>query len=191
MTTLDNYINEDGNTGIFEYASDLVSSSLYNKLKEIIDCDIRVSVIQQFIHESKKNYVMLSRNSRLRQNCPKRQKNVKYDKNKDYYYLKILEDNSEDIIILNEKEIEKKFYYKNKNRKSNMKQYLCIPVKMEKENIVFLLQLDANREDAFGKNKEEIYNFYDNYIHPYICFLRHAYNIEKKLKRKNEIKGDD
>lgn len=194
-TTLDNYIIDNGNEGIFEFASDLVSSSLYNTLKKVVNCDIRISVIQQFIQNGNRSCVMLSRYSKSRQNCQKSQRSVKYDKNKqknNYYYLKILADNKENMIIFNEKQINKHFCHKNKNRKSNIKQYLCIPDKIETNNIIFLLQLDAMKEDAFGKSEQEINDFYDNYIHPYDCYLRHAYNIAKKINSENKKRnGDD
>lgn len=193
-TTLDNHIIENGSTGVFEFASDLVSSSLYNKLHEIIGCEIRVSVIQQFVEDGKNNCVMISRKSKSRQNCQKSQRVVKYNnKNKtikEYYYMKVLVDNDDNMIIFNQNEIEKKFFYKNPDRKSDVKQYLCIPEKMQTTNIVFLLQLDANIEDAFGKTEEEIYHFYDNYINPYVCFLKHAYNIARNLDSKDGRKGD-
>ena len=190
-TTLDNYINNENNVeGIFEFASDLVSASIYNTLPKFINCEIRVSIIQQFRQKSKNSCVMLSRNSKTRQKSKKTQKNVKYEKNKDYYYLKILVDNKDSMIIFNEEQIDKHFFYKNKDRKSDIKQYLCIPDKHQTDEIIFLLQLDAMKENVFGKDREEINNFYNNYIYPYICFLRHAYNIERNLKKKEGVKDE-
>ena len=185
MTTLDNYINNEYvDNGIFEFASDLVSSSIYNSICNITGCEIRVSVIQQFIENSKKNCIMVSRRSKKRQKSRKQQKTVKYKKHKDYYYNKILLDNKEDMIIFNESQVEKNFYYQNKDRRSHICQYIAIPDKNSSNEIVFILQLDAMKPDAFGKNREEINDFYDNYIYPYICFLRHAYNIESNLRKK-------
>ena len=86
------------------------------------------------------------------------------------------------MIIFNQEQIDNRFFYKNSKRKSNLKQYLCIPDKINTDDIIFLLQLDALVEDAFGKDKDEIYKFYDNYISPYVSFLKHAYNIENKIR---------
>lgn len=191
MTTLDNYINNNDNVeGVFEFASDLVSASLYHTIPTIIEGDIRISIIQQFKSEEKKQCIMLSRNSRTRQKAKKSINTVKYEKNKDYYYKKILLDNKESLIIFNEEQIDKYFYYKNKDMKSDIKQYLCIPIKHQTNDIIFLLQLDSMKENAFGKRKEEVNEFYNNYIYPYICFLRHAYNIERNLKKKEGDKNE-
>lgn len=190
-TTLDNYINNESNVeGIFEFASDLVSASLYNTLQRVIDSEIRISIVQQFKFKNQKQCVMLSRNSKTRQKCNKSRRRVKYEKNKDYYYLKILVDNKDSMIIFNEEQIGKHFFYKNKDMKSHIKQYLCIPDKHQTDDIIFLLQLDAMEENAFGKDREEINDFYNNYIYPYICFLRHAYNIERNLKKKEGDKDE-
>ena len=191
MTTLDNYINNEyEENGVFEFASDLVSASIYDSIGQIIECEIRVSVIQQFIDNSKKNCVMVSRRSKKRQKSRKQQKIVKYKRHKDYYYNKILLDNSEGMIIFNEEQIEKNFYYQNEDRKSHIRQFIAIPDKNSSDEIVFILQLDAMKSDAFGKNREDINDFYDNYIYPYICFLRHAYNIEKNLKKRKVVDNE-
>lgn len=185
MTTLDNYINNEYlDNSIFEFASDLVVASIYNSLQGIVGCEIRVSVIQQFIDDSQKNCVMLSRRSKTRQKCRKSQRKVKYEKNKDYYYQKILVDNKDSMIIFNEEQVNKHFIYQSKDRKSQIKQYIGIPDKNSTDEIIFILQLDAMKENAYGKDKNEINVFYDDYIYPYICFLRHAYNIEKNLRKK-------
>lgn len=191
ITTLDNYINNEYiDNGIFEFASDLVVSSLYNTLQNISDCEIRVSIIQQFIDGSKKSCVMLSRRSKTRQKSRKSQRTVKYEKNKDYYYQKILLDNKDNMIIFNQEQVSKHFFYQNKDRKSQICQYIGIPDKNSTDDIVFILQLDAMKENAFGKNRDEINEFYDNYVYPYICFLRHAYNIEKNLRKKEGGKNE-
>ncbi len=186
ITTLDNYINNQYiDNGIFEFASDLVVASIYNILKDIADCEIRVSVIQQFIEGTQKNCVMLSRRSKTRQKSRKSQRKVKkYIYKQDYFYQKILFDNKDSMIIFNQEQVSKYFFYQNKDKKSKVCQYIAIPDKNSTNDIVFILQLDAMKENAFGKNKDEINRFYDNYIYPYICFLRHAYNIEKNLRKK-------
>lgn len=191
VSTLDNYINNEySNNGIFEFASDLVTSSIYNTLQKIIECEIRVSIIQQFIDNKKKSCVMLSRRSKLRQKSRKSQRTVKYEKKKDYYYQKILLDNKSDMIVFNEDEINKHFYYQNTDRKSCICQYIAIPDKNSTNDIVFILQLDAMSKNAFGSDRAEINEFYDNYIYPYICLLRHAYNIEKNLKKREDIDNE-
>ena len=178
ITSLDEYINNncDGD-GIFETACDLVSSSLYKTITNYTNCQIRISIIGQFIEKGKKNCVMLSRKSMNREICTKSQRRVNYKGNTDYYYLKILSDNNDDMIILNKEEIENNFCY-NSKIKSNICQYIGIPDKYNTDNIIYLIQLDAMEENIFGKTEEEIKLFYKNFIYPYISFLRHAYNME-------------
>lgn len=184
-TTLDTYIMDNGIVGVFEYACDLVATALYTRLSKIVDSEIRISIIQQFALDGKKKCTMVSRKSKSRQNCHKSEKLVKFEKKdmcKEYYYVKILVDNKEDMIIFNQEQLEKRFFYKHPERKSELKQYLCIPDKIDTNDIIFLLQLDALVEDAFGKDKDEIQKFYYSYIVPYVSFLRHAYNIENKIR---------
>ena len=35
---------------------------------------------------------------------------------------------------------------------------------------------------AFGKDKDELAVFAENYIYPYIQFLKHAYTMERTIK---------
>lgn len=186
IKALDEFINSEYNSndigkGLFEHASDLVTTSMYSTLKAITNCEVRLSVIQQSENEqAKKECVMVSRRSKSTMKRRKEKKTVKYRPNKDYYYLKILVDNKDEVIILDNESIQELFI--NTNKKSQIYQYIGIPDKSQTSDIAFLLQLDGMEENAFGKTEEEINEFYVNYIYPYVCFLRHAYIVESKLK---------
>ena len=177
------YNNNDIGKGLFEHASDLVTSSMYSTLKTITGCEVRVSVIQQSEGEqSKKECIMVSRRSKSTMKRKKEKKTVKYRLNKDYYYLKILVDNKDEVIILDNESIQKLFI--GNNKKNKIHQYIGIPDKSQTNDIAFLLQLDGMEENTFGKTEEEINEFYINYIYPYVCFLRHAYIVESKLRKR-------
>lgn len=185
---LDDYINDNDGSGkgIFEYASSLITASMYKVLKEVTNCEIRISVIQQFHEEGKKKRkcIMISRKSKRRANCSKQEKNVEYTENKNYYFLKVLEDNIDTYIFFDtKKEIDKKFFWKNNKKRSNIYQYIGFAEKINTDDIAFLLQIDAMEKNAFGKNKDELSVFADNYIYPYLQFLRHAYNIERIIRK--------
>lgn len=185
-TALDDYVNNNNKSGkgIFEYASVLVTTSMYKVLKEVTSCEPRVSVIQQFHEDQKKRKcVMLSRKSRKRTSSAKKEMLVEYTKNKNYYFLKILKDNIDTYVFFDtKKEIDKNFFWKNNKKKSDIYQYIGLAEKVETQDIAFLLQIDAMEKSAFGKNKDELAVFAENYIYPYIQFLKHAYTIERTIK---------
>lgn len=189
-TSLDDYIlnNEDLGKGIFTHASDLVSSSMYKVLKEITGCEVRISVIQQFYNNGNgRKCMMISRKSKKRTSCQSKLMNVEYTKNKDYYYLKILKDNNDTYIFFEtKKEIDKNFYWKNKKKKSDIYQYIGCTEKIKTDDVAFLLQIDSMEKNAFGKKEDQISVFVDNYIYPYIQFLKHAYNLERTIREGDE-----
>ena len=188
-TALDDYINTNDQLGkgIFEYACNLVTTSMYKVLKEVTNSETRISVIQQFhVGNRKRKCVMISRKSKKRTSSAKKEQLVEYTEKKNYYFLKILKDNVDTYVFFDTKtEIDKKFYWNNNKKRSNICQYIGMAEKIETNDIAFLLQIDAMEKNAFGKTKDELSVFADNYIYPYIQFLRHAYNIERT------IKGDD
>ena len=189
-TALDDYIvnNRDLGKGIFIHASDLVSASMYKVLKEITGCEVRISVIQQFYNNGNgRKCMMISRKSKKRTSCQSKLMNVEYTKNKDYYYLKILKDNIDTYIFFETKdEIDKNFYWKNKKKKSSIYQYIGWTEKIKTNDVAFLLQIDSMEKNAFGKKEEQISVFADNYIYPYIQFLKHAYNLERTIRKGDE-----
>lgn len=189
-TSLDDYIvnNKDLGKGIFIHASDLVSASMYKVLKEITGCEVRISVIQQFYNNGNgRKCMMISRKSKKRTSCQSKLMNVEYTKNKDYYYLKILKDNVDTYIFFETKdEIDKNFYWKNKKKKSDIYQYIGWTEKIKTDDVAFLLQIDSMEKNAFGNKEEQISVFADNYIYPYIQFLKHAYNLERTIRKGDE-----
>lgn len=185
---LDEYVDRrdyEIGKGLFEYASEVATNSMYDVLKKITGVEVRVSVIQQF-HEykSRRKCMMISRRSKNRKVCSKETIAVQYTGKNNYYYLKILKDNVESYTLLeNQTEIEKKFYHKSKVKKSNIHQYIGLAQTIKTEDVAFLLQIDGMEKDSFGKNKDEINIFIDNYIDPYIQFLKHAYNMERSFRK--------
>ena len=94
MIALDDYINDkindnvnSNNTGIFEYSARLVSESLNKVSKEVTGCEVRISIIQQF-HDNKgrRHCSMISRKSKKRTSCLKKDIPIRYTDNS-YYYL--------------------------------------------------------------------------------------------------------
>lgn len=189
-TALDDYINTNGDSGkgIFEYASNLATASLYDLLKQVTGCETRISVIQQFREGTRRRKcIMISRKSRKRTSSSKRELIVDYIEKKNYYFLKILKDNKDIYIFFDTKtEVDKNFFWKNNKKRSDIFQYVGIAEKVKTDDIAFLLQIDAMEKNAFGKSKEELSVFLDKYIYPYIQFLKHAYNIERTMRKDDE-----
>lgn len=183
---LDDYINANRNSGkgIFELASNLVTTSMYKTLKEIVKCEIRISIVQQFHEKGRsRKFTMISRKSKKRTSCKKIECKVEYSERKNYYFLKILKDNIDVYVFFNTKEeIDKKFFWKNNKKRSAIYQYIGMAEKIGNDDIAFLLQIDAMEKNAFGKTKDELSVFAENYISPYIQFLKHAYNMERIIK---------
>lgn len=185
-TALDDYVNSNNKSGkgIFEYASVLVTTSMYKVLKDVTNCESRISVIQQF-HEGgkKRKCTMISRKSKKRTSSAKKELLVEYTKNKNYYFLKILKENIDTYVFFDTKnEIDKNFFWRNNKKKSDIYQYIGLAEKVETKDIAFLLQIDAMEKKAFGKDKDELAVFAENYIYPYIQFLKHAYTMERTIK---------
>ncbi len=185
-TALDDYVNSNNKSGkgIFEYASVLVTASMYKVLKDVTNCESRISVIQQFHEDGKKRKcTMISRKSKKRTSSAKKELLVEYTKNKNYYFLKILKENIDTYVFFDTKnEIDKNFFWRNNKKKSDIYQYIGLAEKVETKDIAFLLQIDAMEKKAFGKDKDELAVFAENYIYPYIQFLKHAYTMERTIK---------
>ncbi len=188
IVSLDGYMKKYSNgDGIFEYACELVSNSLYKVLKQATGCEVRVSVVQQFVDDDRKSCVLLGRKSRMRSTSRKTQRQVKYVRGQDYYYQKILLDNKDAVIVFNEGQVNRNFYFRNLDLKSNIYQYVGITDMNGGKDVLFVIQLDALDGKKFIKKSDdhyEIREFYNNFIYPYICFLRHAYNIEESMRRR-------
>jgi len=170
--------------GVGEYASVLVTASMYKVLKDVTNCESRISVIQQFHEDGKKRKcTMISRKSKKRTSSAKKELLVEYTKNKNYYFLKILKENIDTYVFFDTKnEIDKNFFWRNNKKKSDIYQYIGLAEKVETKDIAFLLQIDAMEKKAFGKDKDELAVFAENYIYPYIQFLKHAYTMERTIK---------
>lgn len=185
-TALDDYVNSNNKSGkgIFEYASVLVTASMYKVLKDVTNCESRISVIQQFHEDGKKRKcTMISRKSKKRTSSAKKELLVEYTKNKNYYFLKILKENIDTYVFFDTKnEIDKNFFWRNNKKKSDIYQYIGLAEKVETKDIAFLLQIDAMEKKAFGNDKDELAVFAENYIYPYIQFLKHAYTMERTIK---------
>lgn len=187
---LDDYIitNNDSGKGIFQYASNIVTASLYDVLKQITGSETRISVIQQF-HDKRKRYcLMISRKSQKRTSSSKERQDIEYSgKKNNYYYLKVLKENETTYIFFETKEaIDNIFYWPNKKKKRNIFQYIGVAEKVKTNDIAFLLQIDAMEKDSFGKTQDDLSAFADEYIYPYIQFLKHAYNLERTMRKDDE-----
>lgn len=174
--------------GLFISISDNVCSDLYIFFKEVYNIDTRVSVIQQYEENKDGKHVckcaMVSRCSKKTKSLGKKKNEsvVKYSGNgKNFYYKKILLENRDDIIILDQEEI-KNCFYEGKSKLNNIVNYVCIPQKAYGEKTAFLLQIDFldNWNNKF--DKKEMEELCEQHLEPIVRVMQNAYLIEVTCK---------
>lgn len=99
-------------------------------------------------------------------------------KQKDIYFIQIFTDKDAKIACLcNKEEVQMSFKMLegSTKREQEICQYVGVPIKTDRKEIEFLLQVDTSKEKIFGQNKEEIISFTKKIIHPYAVLLHKAY----------------
>lgn len=72
-----------------------------------------------------------------------------------------------------------KFHKKNRIREGRVKSYLGIPSNVCNRGITFLLQIDSETENAFGKDLSEANWFIDNILKQYVLMLSMMYEFDR------------
>ena len=97
--------------------------------------------------------------------------------------------NKTDISVLpNRDSIEKCFinHPKSEERENEIQQYICVPIAPAGLGVTFLLQVDTNIADLFGKDKNSVTSFAETAIYPFAQFLHMVYEqgrlIEQVIK---------
>lgn len=133
----------------------------------------------------------------------------KSDNSNKHLHRKIFEKGSEGIYVLaNREEVSRKFLINEVSREREEKicQYIGIPYRVNKKNnninIAFLLQIDCDKENAFGNNKHEIKELASNIFKPFLNILAVAYEQENIMEsyqksmhimyiKKSEVEEDE
>lgn len=178
ITSLTRYmstLSSDEKEEIFASLSQFVCNSLYTIFSDQYeDRNFRISVIKQILHQNKLMYTMPGYKSNSLSKGDNRPQPVS---NCEKFFKNILMTSVEKIYILDEKGIKKKFG----STHEKIAEYIAISHKGDFDNICFILQIDCTKAGSFGKDKEEIEDFVQQYIEPFIKLLENAY-VQERMK---------
>lgn len=96
----------------------------------------------------------------------------------DACFIKIFNDlNGEIFCLPNKKAVEKEFkkFDSSYEREKDICQYIGIPVKTDRNQIEFLLQVDVSKSNLFGKDEKQVKSFAKNVFYPYAMLLYKSY----------------
>ena len=176
ITSLTRYMSTlgpDEKEEIFASLSQFVCNSLYTIFSnQYEDRSFRISVIKQILNRNELMYTMPGYKSNSLSKGDNRPQPVS---NCEKFFKNILMTSIEKTYILDEKGIKKKFGPTHEK----ITEYIAISHKGDFDNICFILQLDCTKAGSFGKNKEEIEDFIQQYIEPFIKLLENAYVQER------------
>ena len=96
----------------------------------------------------------------------------------DIFFITLFNDLNGEIRCIPKKEdigTKFKIFNGSSEREKNICQYIGIPVKTERNEIEFVLQIDVSKPDIFGKNEKEMKIFAKNVFYPYAMMLYKTY----------------
>lgn len=168
---------------LFQMISGAVCQDVYHLFKNVFSLETRISVVLQYFDAEDDCFysAMAGRTSKKTHQLAayKGKAVVEYSKSSGRYYNKILQNNTDEIIVLDKEKIKKYFHFNHKPKKSaRINQYICIPQKAYGVQTAFLLQIDVMENGSIHKTKEEIEDFCEEYIDPYMRTLQNAYIVE-------------
>lgn len=99
-------------------------------------------------------------------------------KNSEICFIRLFNDlNAEIICYPDKKAVEQNFKFLDGSakREKQICQFIGIPVKTNRNQIEFLLQIDVAKPKVFGKTKEQMQIFAKNVLYPYAMLLHKSY----------------
>lgn len=102
------------------------------------------------------------------------------------YHTYLFSSNQTDISVLHNREnVDKAFvtHEKSKKRECEIQQYIAIPIAPAKLGVTFILQVDTNVADLFGKNEEDVKALAKISIYPYAQFLHLIYEQSRTIEQ--------
>lgn len=102
------------------------------------------------------------------------------------YHTYLFSSDKKDISVLcNQAEVEKAFkkHQKSEDREKKIQQYIGVPIAPAKSGVTFLLQIDTNIANLFGKEKETVENFSKIAIYPFAQFLHMIYEEARTIEQ--------
>lgn len=184
--------NPNWKSTIFKTVSGLVCGEIYRIFKEILKCEVRVSIEYVFnklsntTSKTEKHIKMAGRKSHNRGTV---KKSIPLSKRNRYYSYKIFINNNRGINVLEEEQLKNAaIWYKNPANSTNVKKYIGIAVSLDdEEDVRFILQIDClddNILEEYSKD-DDIRQFIEKHFMTYINIVSLAYLLN--LNRKKEI----
>lgn len=166
--SLDNYVD-------FQTVSFCICQSIYKILVEEFGKDILCEVtLMKRENDIIKMVAYANENNKI----PSSYKTTFKLDASDICFIRIFNDLNGEIFCLPNKEaIEKEFkkFDGSYEREKNICQYIGIPVKTDRNQIEFLLQIDVSKPNILGKNEKQVKSFAKNVFYPYAMLLYKSY----------------
>lgn len=116
----------------------------------------------------------------------KKEYSIKHSKKKKVEYHTVLMGKSESTIAVlkDRQEIIDNFVFhtESSEREKQIQQYIGLAETVCNRNVFFILQIDTDIENGFGKSKEEICGFAEKYLKPYAILLAMHYEADRLLE---------
>ena len=129
-----------------------------------------------------KSITMIAHSSRFGNTPDIYEKPLSFRKNSEFYAVKLFKRNKHEIdVLIDKKEVNEKFIYKDENNHPDYSQYIAIPIHCSGNDMLSLLQIIAFGDSKIGQTKNEITQKINKYIFPYTQLGLMAYKYEKAL----------
>lgn len=99
--------------------------------------------------------------------------------------------NAKIVCLSTQEDIGKNFKMLNgsNEREKNICQYVGIPVKTNRNEIEFLLQVDVSKPKILGKNEKQMKTFANNVFYPYAVLLHKTYERDLIFNKYYDMLG--
>lgn len=103
----------------------------------------------------------------------------------EYHTLMFAENKTDISTFCNHEEITKAFvlHEASRSREEKIQQYICVPIAPAKLGVTFLLQIDTDVPDLFGKDHETVDRFAKIAIYPFAQFLHMIYEQARTIRQ--------
>lgn len=188
----------------FQTLSFDICNELHQFIIDYFDCkDCEITIFQRFKDTSNKDFVTMIayRNSQNIQPSTYG-KNFYLSKKKNIpVFVNIFKDANAEIKILhNKKKVKAEFQYfdNSKSRELEIRQYIGVPIRTNRNIVEILIQIDVSHNRVFGRSYKTVKKFTDDIIIPFRNLLCCAYErdlvlnkfydvLEENIANKNEV----
>ncbi len=179
----------------FQNLSFSVCNELHNFISNTCKCkECQITIFQRFSNNDNKDYVKMIAYKNSKNSIPSTY-NKEYrlfHKNKTHVpvFISIFCDlNAETKILENIKAVKEEFviFEDSKAREENIHQYIGIPIKTNRNKIEVLLQIDISEKDVLGKTYNDVKQFADMIMLPFVNLLYCSYERDLILNRFYDI----